>query len=51
MSENRSGRKRHVVEGTVNEVKKTERAIGRRVGEKSSAMTSFRRFLKRMFKK
>ena len=47
MSERKSGRKKHVVQGVVSEVKKSARALedGKSVGE-SGFMRSFRRWLK-----
>ena len=47
MSENRGGRKKHMVEGTVSEIKRSQRGIGRKVGEMAgNALTAFRRLLK-----
>ena len=52
MSENRSGRKKHIVEGTASEIKRSQRGIGRKVGEAAeNALTAFRRFLKGVEKK
>lgn len=52
MSENRSGRKKHIVEGTVEEIKKTERSIGQSVGQRgNSFMKAIRRLLKGGVKK
>ena len=48
MSERRSGRKKHLVEGEVTEVKRSSRGLGtyERVGEGSCFMRAFRRMLK-----
>lgn len=48
MSERRSGRKKHLVEGEVTEVKRSSRGLGtyERVGEGSGFMRAFRRMLK-----
>ena len=48
MSEKRSGRKKHLVEGEVSEVKRSARGLERyeRVGERSGFMTAFRRLWK-----
>ncbi|MBQ1483069.1 MAG: hypothetical protein IIZ28_05800 [Erysipelotrichaceae bacterium] len=46
MSEKRNGRKRHIVEGTVEKIEKTERSLGHSVGEKKGVMAAIRRFLK-----
>ncbi len=52
MSENRGGRKKHIVEGTVSEIRRSQRGIGRRVGEAAgNALTAFRRILKGVEKK
>ena len=44
--EKKNGRKRHIVEGTVETIEKTERSIGRTVGEKKGALAALRRLLK-----
>ena len=48
MSEKRSGRKKHLVEGEVSEIKRSARGLERyeRVGERSGFMTAFRRLWK-----
>ena len=47
MSEKRSGRKKHIVEGTVEEIKKTERSIDQSVGGRENGfMKAIRRLLK-----
>ncbi len=48
MSERRSGRKRHMAEGQVSQVRRSQRGLGthRRVGESTGFMTAFRRLLK-----
>jgi len=49
--EKKNGRKKHIVQGTVSEIKKTERSIGRSVGGRKSAFESVKEFLKGVFRK
>ena len=42
----KNGRKRHIVEGTVEKIEKTERAINQSVGEKKGALAALKRLLK-----
>ena len=48
MSEKRSGRKKHLVQGEVSELKRSARGLGRheRVGEEAGFMRAFRRLWK-----
>ncbi len=46
MSEMKNGRKKHIVSGKVEEVKRTQRSIGRSVSGGSSFLNAVRRFFK-----
>ena len=46
MAEMKNGRKKHVVEGTVSEIKRSERVVEKKVGGPERALKAFRNFWK-----